>query len=131
LFVGESPTGATASRQLRTEPCMPEVTTGMMREQGKYQAVTRVNVSSPEITNITEADRITVREADLLHIQGRPQSRGRDGETKGTLSGSEATAWHHKARQGTWEGQTGDIPDGHCGVPPLIRQEDEQEGYKP
>jgi len=102
-----------------------------MRGQGKGQAVTQVNVLSPEISSITETGRDRAREADLLHGQGRPQSRNRKGEIAGTLSGSEATAWHHKARQGTWEGQTGDIPDGHCGVPPLIRQEDEQEGYKP
>jgi len=94
LSVGESPTGVTISHRLCTEPCMPEATTGMMRGQGKYQAVMQMNVSSPEITNITETDQYVVGEADLLHVQGRPQSCGRDGETKGTLSGSEAMAWY-------------------------------------
>ncbi len=85
LQAGASPAEAMVSHQLRTEPCMPEVTTGMMRGQGKYQAVTRVNVLSPEIFNITEAD--------LLHFQGRRNDCSRKGEAAGTLSGSEATAW--------------------------------------
>jgi len=94
LPAGARPAGVAISHRLRTEPCTSEATTGVMRGQGKYQAVTQVNVSSPEITNITESGHVTAREADLLHIQGRPQGRGRNGETKGTLSGSEATAWY-------------------------------------
>lgn len=94
LPAGARPAGVAASHRLRTEPCTSEATTGVMRGQGKYQAVMQMNVSSPEIFNITETGRVTAREADLLHCQGRPQSRGRDGETKGTLSGSEVTAWY-------------------------------------
>ena len=86
LLAGASPAEVTVSHRLRTEPCMPEVTTGMMRGQGKCQAVTRVNVLSPEISNITEAD--------LLHLQGRRNDYSRKGKAVGTLSGSEATAWY-------------------------------------
>ncbi len=101
LPVGGSPTGVAASHRLRTEPCTSEATKGVMRGQRRCQAVTRVNVSSPEITNIAETGRWMAREADLLHVQGRPQSHGRNGEIVRTLPGSEATAWHHMVNQGT------------------------------
>ena len=101
LPVGVSPTGVAASRRLRTEPCTSEATKGVMRGRGRNQAVTRVNVLSPEIANIAETGLCMAREADLLHLQGRPQGRCREGETARTLPGSETTAWSHMVNQGT------------------------------
>ena len=96
LSVGENPTGVRMSRPLRTQLCVEGGNADTMPEGGRHQAVTQVNVWSPEITNMSEAD--------ALHVRGRQHNlcrywRGRES----SLTGSEATAWCQRIEQGTWE----------------------------
>ena len=73
----------------------------MMPEGGRYQAATQVNVWSPEILRISEAD--------TLHERGRQYNLCRLGEAeRAALTGSEAVAWYQKVEQGTLGGSTGD-----------------------
>ena len=86
LSVGESLTGVRMSRPLRTQLCVRSGNANTMPESGRHQAVTQVNVLSPEIFNMSEAD--------AIHVRGRQHNlcrnwRGRES----SLTGSEATAW--------------------------------------
>ena len=65
---------------------------------GRCQAATKVNVLSPEITIVTEAD--------TFHVEGRQHCCNREGEGAVALSGSKAAAWYYMEPIGTWEIQS-------------------------
>jgi hypothetical protein len=70
----------------------------MKPEQGRNQAVTQVKGLSPE--------KLLLREADVLHVDGRQQKDGTaKGEVPAFLAGSETTAWDQEDNPGTWETQ--------------------------
>ena len=70
----------------------------MKPERGRDQAVTQVKGLSPE--------KLLLREADVLHGDGRQQNDGTDkGEVPTFLAGSETTAWDQEDNPGTWETQ--------------------------
>ena len=65
---------------------------------GRYQAATQVNVLSPEMFIVTEAD--------TFHVEGRQHCCNREGEGAVALSGSKAAAWYYMEPIGTWEIQS-------------------------
>ena len=70
----------------------------MKPEQGRNQAVTQVKGLSPV--------KLHIREADVLHLDGRQQNDGTArGEVSSFLAGSETTAWNQEDNPGTWEAQ--------------------------
>ena len=70
----------------------------MKPEQGRNQAVTQVKGLSPV--------KLLLREADVLHTDGRQQNDGTArGEVSAFLAGSETTAWDQEDNPGTWETQ--------------------------
>ena len=102
--VGENPTGVRMSRPLRTQLCVRSGNANTMPEGGRHQAVTQVNVLSPEINNMSEAD--------ALHFRGRQHNLCRYGRGReSSLTGSEATAWCQTVEQGTLGGSEGDLGD--------------------
>lgn len=60
-----------------------------------YQAITKVNVSSPEMTNIVEVD--------AFHSDRRQYHCNDKGKEAVALPGSEAMAWYKMADMRTWE----------------------------
>jgi hypothetical protein len=68
----------------------------MKPERGGDQAVTQVKGLSPV--------KLYLREADVLHLDGRQQNDGTaKGEVSTFLAGSETTAWDQEDNPGTWE----------------------------
>ena len=73
----------------------------MKPERGRDQAATQVKGLSPE--------KQLIREADVVHSNGRPQDIETDrGKVSILLAGSETAAWDREDDLGTWETQSGD-----------------------
>lgn len=98
VLAGVSPEREKLATSPTPNPTCREITNCMVLGGGRYQAATQVNVLSPEISIVTEAD--------TFHVEGRQHCCNREGEGAVALSGSKAAAWYYMEPIGTWEIQS-------------------------